>query len=347
MTSGRQSQKSGDASVNIQAQGDVTVGLTHSETRQVAMDVFEASFIRLRDEAAELVWERAEFLLKSFLEEAAREGLTKIPEGRNPDFQYALYSAQRDYARSGDEDLGELLVQLLVDRAKIQDRDLAQIILNESLGVAPKLTSGQLDWLSLIFLMKYTSFSGVNNLANLYGAFDTWIRPFVAGASRKESAYQHLEYVGAATHNAVKIEAPVLLTRSYPGLFRIGLTELDLEEVGLSREARSALIVSSHRNPALHQVNAATPGEIDRLCQEHGLDADDAERLKNLQGRRPVPPAELRAELIAALPWMAQLFDLWDSTPIPNLTLTSVGIAIAHANIKKRTGRDFDLSIWI
>lgn len=58
-------------------------------------------------------------------------------------------------------------------------------------------------------------------------------------------------------------------------------------------------------------------------------------------------PAEIRAELIAALPWMAQLFDLWDSTPIKNLTLTSVGIALAHANMKKRTGRDFDLSIWL
>jgi hypothetical protein len=44
---------------------------------------------------------------------------------------------------------------------------------------------------------------------------------------------------------------------------------------------------------------------------------------------------------------MAQLFELWSRTPILNSMLTSVGIAIAHANIKKRTGCDFDLSIWI
>jgi hypothetical protein len=44
---------------------------------------------------------------------------------------------------------------------------------------------------------------------------------------------------------------------------------------------------------------------------------------------------------------MAQQFELWDRTPIPNFTLTSVGIAIAHANITKRSGRDFDLSIWM
>jgi len=311
------------------------------------MDTFKVNFVEFQNEAFELVLRRAEELVNSFLEEARKEGWAQIPEGKNPDFQYALYSAQRDYARSGDEDLRELLVQLLVDRAKIQDRDLAQIVLNESLAVAPKLTPGQLDWLSLIFVLKYASFSEVSDLHSLYKAFDAFIRPFLAGASWKESAYQHLEYAGAATHNAVKIEAHVLLTRNYPGLFRMGLTELDLEEVGLSEEARSALIVPSQRNPTLHQVNAATPGEIDSLCQRFGLGTDEAEKLKNLQRRRPVPAAELRAELIAALPWMAQLFELWDSTPIPNLTLTSVGMAIAHANIKKRTGRDFDLSIWI
>jgi hypothetical protein len=235
----------------------------------------------------------------------------------------------------------------LVDRSKAQDRDLAQIVLNESLSVAPKLTSGQLDWLSLIFLLKYTRFTGVNDLASLYWAFDTFIRPFVAGASRKESAYQHLEYAGAATHNAVKIKAQALLTRNYPGLFRKGFTEHDLEEVGLSKEARSALIVPSQRDPSLLQVDAPTPKAIEGMCQRLGLGADEAEKLKNLQGRRPLRRAELRAELIAARPWMAQLFELWDSTSIPNLTLTSVGIAIAHAHIKKRTGHDFDLSIWI
>jgi hypothetical protein len=29
------------------------------------------------------------------------------------------------------------------------------------------------------------------------------------------------------------------------------------------------------------------------------------------------------------------------------MTLTSVGIAIAHANLKRETGDNFDLSIWI
>jgi hypothetical protein len=44
---------------------------------------------------------------------------------------------------------------------------------------------------------------------------------------------------------------------------------------------------------------------------------------------------------------MAWYFDIWDETPMKSKTLTSVGIAIAHANIKKRTDRDLNLSIWM
>ena len=342
-----QSQEGGDQSLNIQAQGDVSFGLDYRQTREVAMDVFRANFLQLRDEAAELAFQRAEALINDFLQQAAADGLVEIPEGKNPDFQYAVFSAQREYARSGDEDMGELLVQLLVDRAKIQDRDLTQIVLNESLSVAPKLTLGQFDWLSLIFLLKYQSFGGVRDLPDLYAAFDKFFPPFLVSASRKESASQHLEYAGAATHNAVKMEAPLLLTRSHPGFFKKGHAEQVLDEVGLSEAARVALIVPSQRNPALHEINAANSAEIDVSCQRFGLDRGEAEKLKNLFGRRPLSIPELRAELIAALPWMAQLFDLWDNTPIQNLTLTSVGIAIARANIKRKTGQDFALSNWM
>jgi hypothetical protein len=58
--------------------------------------------------------------------------------------QYAVFTAQREFARSGDDQLGDILVDILVDRTKEPDRSLLQIVLNESLNVAPKLTADQL-----------------------------------------------------------------------------------------------------------------------------------------------------------------------------------------------------------
>jgi hypothetical protein len=44
---------------------------------------------------------------------------------------------------------------------------------------------------------------------------------------------------------------------------------------------------------------------------------------------------------------MTQLYDRWQNSGMANFTLTSVGIAIAHANLRRRTGMSADLGIWI
>lgn len=165
MMGDRQSQKSGDSSTNYQAQRDIVVyGPSVTEVREIAMDVFKANFYELSEKAYKDVFVRAGAFADAFLTKAMEDGQEKIPEAENPDFQYALFSAQREYARVGDEDLGELLVQLLVDRSKIEDRTLIQIVLNQSLAVAPMLTPEQLDALTLIFLINHT----INNLSLIH-----------------------------------------------------------------------------------------------------------------------------------------------------------------------------------
>jgi hypothetical protein len=50
--------------------------------------------------------------------------------------------------------------------------------------------------------------------------------------------------------------------------------------------------------------------------------------------------------VIKAREYMKVIFDTWTST-MGHFTLTSVGIAIGHANVKKQTGEFTNLSIWI
>jgi len=58
-------------------------------------------------------------------------------------------------------------------------------------------------------------------------------------------------------------------------------------------------------------------------------------------------PEELKTFLIGFRTYMAQVFDVWEGSFMQNLSLTSVGVAIAHANIKRHIGEFTDLSIWI
>jgi hypothetical protein len=55
----------------------------------------------------------------------------------------------------------------------------------------------------------------------------------------------------------------------------------------------------------------------------------------------------LIALLAPHVPDIEQLFDLWQNTPLKNLKLNSVGIAIGHANAVRVTGFNAPLSAWI
>jgi hypothetical protein len=56
---------------------------------------------------------------------------------------------------------------------------------------------------------------------------------------------------------------------------------------------------------------------------------------------------DIKNLIIRDIPSMSKVFDSWDSSSLKNLELTGVGIAIAHANYRRKTGDTMDLSIWI
>lgn len=47
------------------------------------------------------------------------------------------------------------------------------------------------------------------------------------------------------------------------------------------------------------------------------------------------------------IPEIENFFDIWDSTPLKQLTLTATGIAIGHSNLIRLTKFNADLEIWI
>jgi hypothetical protein len=48
--------------------------------------------------------------------------------------------------------------------------------------------------------------------------------------------------------------------------------------------------------------------------------------------------SEIKDKCIEISPYMSTLFETWSGSAMKNFTLTSVGIAIGHANIKRLVG---------
>jgi hypothetical protein len=58
-------------------------------------------------------------------------------------------------------------------------------------------------------------------------------------------------------------------------------------------------------------------------------------------------PNEVKDYIVGARPGLQKLFDAWENSQLSKMTLTTVGIAVAHANFRRRTGQQLDLDIWV
>ncbi|ARW05757.1 LPO_1073/Vpar_1526 family protein [Bacillus atrophaeus] len=279
-------QNGGKDSTNYQA-NVINVGVTAEEVRNIALDLFKANFLELSQQAAEIASYRAEKLVNDTLEKLKEENPVGIEKMKNPDMQYAMYTAQKEYARTGDENLEKILINLLVERTKEDGRTLKQIVLDESLSVISKLNQKQIDILSLVFIIMRT-------INNIYINFDREVGDLLDYYERLYSKF---------INELPTVEEDTLLEHLvYAGCGRLSIGEAKYEHI--------------FKNSYQKIFNTKSENEI--------------------------------VQLVNGFPLSSKVMNTWNETSLKNFNLTSVGIAIGHTNLTKKTGSSFgDLAIWI
>jgi hypothetical protein len=348
-----QAQEGGDGSTNVQAGGSVTIiqsGLSLEDAAEIARALVRPEFDRLADVATAAAIARAEDMISDrLLPRLQVENPGGIGTFGDPDVQYALLAAQRTYARTGDSDVADVLVDLLVDRTRATKRDVLQISLTEALEVAAKLTSDQYAALSLIWLLRYTSNALVRNQDSLGAYIDKYLAPLVPEVRTTSATFQHLKYAGCGTAGFSQLSVEQIIRTNYSGLFYKGFSEQQLSDAfpdGVPRSIREMTMECLNDSSKL-QLNTINQKAFDARIKELSIEPIDAQKLSTLSGLTFSEP-ELRSYLIAAHPVMFELMETWGSSELNQMTLTSVGITIAHANCRRVIGESpADLSIWI
>lgn len=352
-----QKQSAEEHSIAIQAGGNVTFGITYSEARQIALDTFRANFYKLVEDAKELVDARVEEVTEKILrrlESESQNGLHKA--ARDPGFIDSMLCVQKEYAKSGDENLGDLLVDLLVDRSNQDQRTLHQIVLNESIHTAPKLTEGQLAILALVFLFKYTGYDCSLERSEMGKYFDH-IAPFVDKVAAGYHNYQHLQFCGCATIPSSGFQTTrsleSIIKKNFQGLFQSGIEPSRLETAGLSVSPEELGIFGKcAADTSKFQINAINETHLTALLKARGITPSDPypnhERIVGLFNESTINDYEAIKKICAEVrPYMSSVFDMWQNSIMGQVELTSVGMAIGHANIKRIAGEFADLSIWL
>lgn len=345
-----QKQEGGDSSTNLQGQTIViNQGISYSDAKEIALDVYKSNFLQLSKDAADLALSRAEELTDNFLKKFREQNDSAIGSMNDPGMQASLYEAQKEYAKTGDKDLEGLLIDILVERAGIAERNLHQIVLDESLKVASKLTAEQMDALTINFLIAKTKDLRINNLQTLQNHFEKDIIPFLPTLSKNTSCYEHLEYVGCGSINLVGGLMPIesIYRQQYSGLFCKGF-DVDnfTSAVGNPAEYNGLLIPYLH-DPQKLQISAIDESVLNQKATELNINEENRVKLANYFKGNLMSDSEVKDFIKSKIPPATKLFDLWGESALSKFNLTTVGIAIAQANFRRRTGIKLELSIWV
>jgi hypothetical protein len=109
------------------------------------------------------------------------------------------------------------------------------------------------------------------------------------------------------------------------------------------------VIIPCIRGSEKLQVNAISFDDITRMQTAKGMEfsATHAGSLDSAHLYGQMADREIREDLIAKVPVMAQIFDNWDSAGLGSFDLTTVGRAIGHAYWRRVTGASVPLDMWL
>lgn len=142
-------------------------GLTPEATSKLAIDLFMENFPKLQEEANKIVRTRVDELVKEIISEIEKKYNSNYSAFSNPDMQYILVQAEKGYARRGTKELCTLLSSLIADRSTCLENSYLEIILDNAIKLAPSLLPSHLDYISLIFLYKYTIFNNISTIEDI------------------------------------------------------------------------------------------------------------------------------------------------------------------------------------
>jgi len=343
-------QKTGDHSSSFQVEGDLVIGITEVRAREMAIEVFSINFLKLPSEAHNIALVRVEELVDHFLTKLNERNPESMDSLKDPGMQSALYTAQIEYAKTGDKDLEGTLVDMLVDRAALKDRELKQIVLDESISTIAKLTAQQLDILTLIFILTRTVYSEIVNLDNFVRYIKEHIIPFVPSLTDESSCYEHLVYSGCSSRMSVSSQGKKLediLRKRYKAMFIKGFTKDEFENtIGKIEEYAEILIPCFHDSDKF-QLIQMDEEEMEEATSKKGIEQPIINKLKQTYKQYLMTSEEAKGYLLKTTPDIEPLLNMWGNSAMPEMALTSVGIAIAQANYRRKTGESFELSIWI
>lgn len=349
---GGQKQNATEGSTAIQATGDVTFngGLSTGQMVEI-LSALSAHVETLGNVAKAQIEDRLKTFEVGVLERFATDRTTRSEAFREPDFLAATLDAQKAFARSGDEGLREVLTDLVAQRSKIAERSRLSLTLNDAIAKVGSIPESDLNALSMIFTFQNVQNNGLVNIQQLAEFLSSVCLPLLDNISTSDSAANYLAAHGCLippSGIAVQTGALEILSQRYGAIITKGVSEDDFRDkfADYDHLLLKGLIVNSPYGNG-QKVFAVGGPQLETILPQVGIYGEYSERYKELSSGSQPSEDEFQGVMNAHLPRISAIIDTYNKPTIKDSRLTSIGIALAHANLAKGPLRDVDLSIWI
>ncbi len=344
----KKNQRSGHNSINIQSENITVGGITYSEVKEIAMDVFKSNFIELSKDAFVIAEERVRELVDNYLKKLQEENTELTISAKDPDLQYDLFQAQSGYARNGSKYLLNILTEILVDKTKASSvESLLKIILSEAITTVGKLTEQQLNSISVIFLVRYLLHRRPRTMEDLLELIKTYLIPLFDDFPMEQTSALHLQYTGCAHRDMGKERLEQLFRMNYEGLFRIPIDWPKMDEIEFMHPgARKVFTGIPRKNDlSMFTLDMLDQKEFFALCEAEGIHPEKAKSI--YKSTELQDPNDVKQSVIEKIPDAIDVFEKWNRSSVGSLRLTTVGIAIGQANLKSKFNMGFELQKWL
>lgn len=153
-------------------------GPSLTDVYNFVMALFRDNFPRLREEARQIAEERAKEFCQTTMKKLESTDPQKYSAFKDPDTQYILYEAQKNYARFGTKEMLETLTNLVSKRVEYNKETVLKVSLDKAIEIAPMISQGQLDYLSMLFLCSRVKFNNIRTIEELKRHFELIVQKF-------------------------------------------------------------------------------------------------------------------------------------------------------------------------
>ena len=143
-----------------------------------------------------------------------------------------------------------------------------------------------------------------------------------------------------------------ILRQTYSGIFQRGFTLEELQN-SVPEDQRSMFVNHPLLIPCLNdatklQFNALSKDDLLQSLLKIGMSQNTASSVAAFSEGHAWESEELSKKLSELIPDFPTLIDIWENTPLKQLKLTSLGIAVGYCNARRTIASwAGDLSIWI